>query len=522
MGALLVVLVPVGAAALAATDVDWYPVGDWSRIEREVRAVGTGDTPLLGSESRLGWHHPLPWFLWLLAVPFRISGADSGILVGAALANGVALVAAVVVVARLAGIVRAWWFAACVALMVATLGLGQLADPWNATLPLAPWVLVVVLTWATVQGHVAAFPWLVGVGAVVVGSHLGYAPAVAAVTAVALVGVLRVGRQPDGRRALVAGAVVLVVMWLPALADQAAGSGNLMRIARSQTGDLPPAAATISTERIGVGKAVDIFSDQFGLPAPWMARDPERYADPSFHRAALASPGALLVPTALFAVSLGLAWRRRRAPVLAMHAVAAVAVLASFLTIATIRGVPLDWLARPAWGAAIAVWTAIGWSAIDALAPVARGRARQVVAAGALGGALVLASQTASRPLLIAYEGESAVVKALAAPTARLLDRDDVIYVRNASRCRHPSGLALALDRAGFEVVYPFDEEDLDASVTVVLQIVNRVEYLPDPGRPGPAPVVATTYRPSAEVRSKLPPGCANGVFSVFVHDLRP
>lgn len=521
LGALLcVALVPAGAALLDAARLDWFPVGDWARIEREVRAVGGADTPLLGAPSRLGWYHPLPWFYWLLAVPYRLAGPESGLLVGSVVLNGTALVATIALVYRLAGPARAGWFAVCAAVLVGALGRAHLADPWNASLPLIPWVLVIVLAWATASGRRWALPWLAGIGALVVGTHLGYAPSVFGVTVVAAGGLWLAVRDRGGWRELRAPVLVALAvvafLWLPAVADEFnGGPANLSQIVRFQTGGLP-APGEVNDEQISSRQALRVFSHQFTVPPPW-AGDPDVdvLERSRFQRAAESPPTALVPAGALFAASLALALHRRRAPIVWMHGVAAASVGAAFVTIASIRGVPLEWLVRPAWGAGLAVWVAIGWSTLDALTAIRLRAVVPALGAVAVVAAMSLAVLSSTRPFRMPLDAESRVVAALAGSIDGAVASSDTVYVRLSPPCREPSGLALALQREGHHVVYPFDGWGR-WEATVELEVVNA-DRLPGRSDIGSSPIVAT-YRPDSSEKQRLPPHCSRDVFAVIRH----
>ena len=94
------VLVPVVAAIVSALRNPWAPSNDWALIELQVRAVGTADTPLLGTWSRFGWDHPGPWPLWLLAGFYRLVPAEHGLLFAAGMVNLVALAGCVAMALR--------------------------------------------------------------------------------------------------------------------------------------------------------------------------------------------------------------------------------------------------------------------------------------------------------------------------------------------------------------------------------------------------------------------------------------
>jgi hypothetical protein len=239
VGVAAVVVVPLVAAAAGALSRPWFPVSDWAVIEQDIARVGGSDTPLIGARSRWGWHHPLPWFTWLLSMPYRLVGNEHGTLFGTVMLSAASLTTAALLVVRVGGALLAGCFSICTAVLLYSLGVGFLADPWNAYVAFLPWMLAVVLAWVTALGRRWALPWLVAVSSLVVGSHMGYAPFVVAIVLAAVIGLVRSyrGRHPWAslRVPMLVAFAVLLAVWAPALVQEATSDqGNLSLIARSE------------------------------------------------------------------------------------------------------------------------------------------------------------------------------------------------------------------------------------------------------------------------------------------------
>lgn len=220
---------------LVVVSGDYHPVHDLAQIELRVRDVGHHEV-LLGPYSREGWYHPGPAMFFLLALPYRLTGGASvGMGVGALLINGAA-VAGIVTVARRRGGTPLFLITlvAC-GLLIRSLGPDFLRDPWNPSLPVLAFGLVLFLSWAMTCGEAWALPLGAGVASFVVQTHIGYLALALPLVAwgAAWLVVLAV-RRPDEvpRRRLALAALVTVgvvaVLWAPAVVQQVtAEPGNL-------------------------------------------------------------------------------------------------------------------------------------------------------------------------------------------------------------------------------------------------------------------------------------------------------
>ena len=218
----------------------------------------------LGVFDHNGWNHPGPAYFYLLSIAYRLFGSGARAqFVGATAINALSAVACVWVVHRRAGPCRALWAAVWVAVLGVLLAatgpgaftyseadLGALVSPWNPTVVIFPLLLLLLLGAASLarSGLSLLGAWLVG--SFIVQTNISCLPLVAVVLVVATAGwAVTVWRDrqsttaneppSDTRRRgtsqalVVAGAVALVVMWIPPVVQQFTNHpGNLTLIER--------------------------------------------------------------------------------------------------------------------------------------------------------------------------------------------------------------------------------------------------------------------------------------------------
>ncbi len=177
---LAVVLLPLLVAAVRlGLAGGWHPTLDNALIELRVRDVGSHPV-LLGPFSREGWNHPGPALFYLLALPYRMAGGHPiGLLLGALAVNAAAIAGMAVIARRRGGQVPLLAMLLLLSLLVRTLGVDFLADPWNPNITVLPFGLFLFLCWDMTCGGAWSLPLAVGVGSFLVQSHLGYAPVTA-------------------------------------------------------------------------------------------------------------------------------------------------------------------------------------------------------------------------------------------------------------------------------------------------------------------------------------------------------
>ena len=486
------VLVPVVAAIVSALRNPWAPSNDWALIELQVRAVGTADTPLLGTWSRFGWDHPGPWPLWLLAGFYRLVPAEHGLLFAAGMVNLVALAGCVAMALRRPR-AQALVLLVGLAALVRGLGIAGVGDPWNPILPILPFALYCLVC---VEVAIGPRRWMLAVaaaaGSFAVQAHIGFSQPVV------LVGVTAAGlawwkarrdradaaaegddasgpapstpparRLRAGVRALWPAAAVLVVAWLPVAIDQVAGQGNLGMIVRWAAGaDGGGSGVEVNEGRFGTGEVVRSAAwllEPLGL---WIGR----FVQPTafgFDLLGNAAPATLLwVPLALAG---GVLLARRLPAVMGWPAVccatvAAAGVLGVVTDLATAEGLPVSWPFRWAAVPVMLVWVSLGWSVVGLVAErAAGGRAVRVgrrVVPGLSAGLAAVTAVVVGVTLWRGSLGEQPEQQASGlllrlTPAIEATAREEDLVVANSAIMLDKAdiGLPVILERAGIEWV---------------------------------------------------------------------
>ena len=151
--------VPFIAAGYVALTRTWLPPSDHALIMLHVRDVGGPDTPLLGAYSRLGWNHPGPLAFWLLALPYRLSGARTqGVMIGILAINAAAIVGCLALARRRGGTVLTVLVGLALAAMVRGFGAAFAFHVWNPDLPAYPTAFLILATWSVIEGDLRLVP----------------------------------------------------------------------------------------------------------------------------------------------------------------------------------------------------------------------------------------------------------------------------------------------------------------------------------------------------------------------------
>lgn len=372
----------VGAAAVLGDT--WWPASDLALLDLRIRDVGTAHTPVLGPFSRFGWSHPGPLLYWLLAPAYNLFGATAtASLAAAALQNALVAAGAGVAARRVAGRDFLVLFALAATAFARAAGGEVLVSTWNPWIALAPFVVLVLLTWGLANGDLDLAPWWVVAASYLVQSHVGYAAVVVALGTWAGAAVAwhawhgwrsraaaggadashrDGGGWPDHRRRLVrsigVGVVLGAASWVGPVIDQLTNEpGNLRAIVSYfRSSDMPA---------VGFGVADGVAARQLSPVAPWFGGS-ERLD--FLARLAPTSVVWAAPVVAAFLATAWWAWRRRERDLLHLHVTAAVGVLAGWVATSRITDQPYYYLFRWWWVLAMAVWLAAAWSALR-LAP---------------------------------------------------------------------------------------------------------------------------------------------------------
>jgi hypothetical protein len=239
-------LAPIAAFVVFAGD--WVPAGDPAHMALRTLDVGTSRTPLIGQPSSshvysgdAPAHHPGPVHFYLMALPVRVLGGATGMLLVSVLITGTALLASAWAVFRQLGRTAGVLAAVLLAAIAFTTGAASLVNPVSSNIAGYPLLLAAVLLWCVACGDIELLPLTAAAVSFTAQQHLSVGVAIATITvgSLALLAALAVRerwwREPETwrrvrRNALVAGLVALV-LWAPVLLQQVVGdAGNLGQI----------------------------------------------------------------------------------------------------------------------------------------------------------------------------------------------------------------------------------------------------------------------------------------------------
>gem|GEM_PF-921628 len=455
LAAVLGLILSFSVAVVHALSQRWLPASDEALMELLVRGV-PADLPLIGVYSRMGWHHPGPAQLLLLALPYRLLGSVSAVLSAVMLLIHLGAIALVWVAVRRIDQVTALFLVVGMQLAALSVAATDLRMIWNPYVAILCLGALLVVAWSAAERQAIGAVALLPLGSLLVQSHLAAAPVAAAVTIAAGAAVFfgfppipkEVG-TPSPKIPLKAwgfGIAITVAVWIPPLIDQVSGSGNLGKIFAAQSNQGP---------KVGTIGAAQALFDNFSLPAPWM--------HPLLGVQGLAAqhlriPFLLLLPVAGLFVSL----RRRDASMVRGTAISVAAILGAGLASAIMQSLLYEYLIIGQRGlAAVTVAIAIGAILRGLPASVNRSLILGVTAAVSLclSGILVVSQLNSSVPTPDYQSSLSTFSKAVTADlTAHAEPLTPSTRVEVSSQvgietmAMYP-GLLLQLERAGVSVV---------------------------------------------------------------------
>jgi hypothetical protein len=253
-------VLPLVVAATALALKGWTPVGEFAQAELRMRDFWD-HPPTLGSVARLRTDtdvssHPGPAAWWGLYPVYAAGGRSAVALSTAVAATAAAWIAASLGVAwRRGGDSLTVILGGAILALIAGLGPSVFLEPWNPWFALMAFVALLVAVWAVNTGSRWAIVLATAAGSWCVQAHLGYAPTVAVLGALALFGLWRCSRRTDGswRQVLWPAATSLALaalMWLPPMVEQLTGDpgniGVMLSTYRAESraqGELGPAGA---------------------------------------------------------------------------------------------------------------------------------------------------------------------------------------------------------------------------------------------------------------------------------------
>ena len=378
----------VAAVALVLDAGSYLPISDHALIELRVRDIGRHPV-LTGLYSRNDWSHPGPLFSYLMVPLYRLSGSASmAVNVGTLAVNGASIVGMALVARRRGGLPLLVCTLAACALLVRTLGVDFVSDPWNTYVTVLPFGLLAFLVWAMACGDTWALPVGALVASFLAQTHVGFVVLALPLFALGAVWLALLDRRAVVRPAMWS-AVVLLIVWSPVLLDVATDTtGNVGRAVDWFRYSGEEAHTLLQGWRVITG--------QLAIPPEWLVSHREPLwltGEPAF---LYRTP----VPLVLLLLA-GAVWAYRRAPRpdgLRLLAVLGATAVLGIVAVARTVGLAFDYRLRWTWIVGMVAAVAVGWAAWS----VASGRVRRVLAAVAVA-ALVGASAVST---VVAVRGE--------------------------------------------------------------------------------------------------------------------
>ena len=243
----LVAVLPVVVATIRAVARGWVPLNDDAYFSIRAFDVFSSNIPLVGMATsaslNAGRHlnHPGPLLFDWLAIPVRMFGSTDGVAIGIGLLNCLAIAGAAWVAFRRGGLLLLVPAMIVTSALAWSMGSELLFEPWQPHSLMLPFLCFLFLAWGLVDGDLVLLPVAVGLGSLLLQTHVSY---VYLVPALGIVGVIGLGvrlrarmRDPsapaDGavgrqiRVVLAVTAVVLVVCWFQPVLEQVTRGGNL-------------------------------------------------------------------------------------------------------------------------------------------------------------------------------------------------------------------------------------------------------------------------------------------------------
>jgi hypothetical protein len=364
LAALAVVLVaPLLVGLVALRQPTWFPVLDLAMTEFRVRDVFSSRIPLIGLPGRIGrtlaeqGSHPGPLSFYLVAPVYKLLGSTAWAMQAATVVVHAGAVVTALLVARRRGGLR---MAAAVALLLAVLmrsyGTIVLTQPWNPYLPVLWWVVLLLAVWSVLDDDLPMLPVAVVAASIAAQTHVPYLALSLGFGALAVAAAVRTTRRDRSGWRWIAAAVALgVVLWAPPLIDQLTRDPGNLSILLEHFGDPPE-------EAVGLGTGIELTIQHLDL-GDLLAGD-----DGVLERATAGTTGPIAVGLVVLVgwlVSVAAALRLRRRSLLHLHAVVAAGLLLAAVSISRIFGSLWWYLMLWAWGVALVLALAVGWTVAE-------------------------------------------------------------------------------------------------------------------------------------------------------------
>jgi hypothetical protein len=355
--------------------------GDHAIFEAAIRRVLSG-TQTLGPYSRFGFHQLGPAYFEAQAPFYWLSGmSPRALFVGALGLNLGSALGCVLVIRRFRGEGPARWAAVVIGAYVVALTPSLVADPWTVYVLGLPFLLTMLLAAAAATGSLAAAAGAVVGASYLVQTHISTAATVAVILVTAgglfALGIrhrcaagepavdpphpLGVFRPRSPRRALVAAAAALAVMWLPPLWEQVTHNpGNVSTLLQFFRQSHPESDSgvdhSLAMSARQLGRQLALLPDGHGVQNSSRPLDPARPLD-------VAVIGAGLLAAAGVAVA---GRRRRDTFLMALGAFPLAGTAAAVWATTRVVGVVYPYLLLWASALLLPAWIGLGFVAATA------------------------------------------------------------------------------------------------------------------------------------------------------------
>ncbi len=468
IGLLAALALPLVIALVTLHAPHEYPTLDMAMTEIRVRAVGTGDSPLVGLPGRIGGFgrqgsHPGPLSFWSLAPAYRIFGASAWSLhVAAVFVQAAAMGAALWIAHRRGGIRLVVGVAAALAVLTRAYGAGTLTEAWNPHLPLLMWVVLLLAVWSVLSDDLAMLPVAAFAGSFCAQTHIPYLGLGAGMVAFAfaagfVLAYARRARDPEAmgrfRRWALIGVGVGALAWLLPVIDQITASRGNVTIIWEHFGDPPE-------DPVGLRRGIELILIHLN---PWKLVTDQVVTDsPQTTTTGSWVPGLLFLGA--WGATVVAAWRARLRALVRLDLVLGVALLLAVISASRIFGFVWYYLLLWAWGITALMLLTVVWAAAVIVGRRLDDRRREhaaaagIVAIGAATLVMVALFAVDAADTELAVPRLSETLGEVSAPTAAALDADGrylVTWDDPVAIGAQGWGLLNELDRRGFDVGVP-------------------------------------------------------------------
>ncbi len=193
-GVVALAVLPVVVATIRAVARGWVPLSDDAYFSIRATDVFSHQIPLVGMatsaslNAKQHLNHPGPILFDLLAVPVRLFGSTAGVAIGIGITNSLAIAGVGWVAFRRGGVLLVIPAALVTCGLTWAMGSELLFDPWQPHALLLPFLCFLFLAWALAEGDLYLLPVAVGVGSLLVETHVSYSYLVPALGIVGMLG----------------------------------------------------------------------------------------------------------------------------------------------------------------------------------------------------------------------------------------------------------------------------------------------------------------------------------------------